>query len=414
VPTLAPLLPLAVHATAGAPAATPLLLRGRLLCGKHNLVLARQQGANLAVELLGCGEEQGWEWVRARVLGLLPGFADVEVQHGSFLSPARALLALPCPAAVAEVRQLERSTAGIACLDSFLRDMGLVVQYLNRRQLGEEGYPCPSYGPTLLAAIAGKARSLVAAAVARGWVAVTQMLLPAVTADGLSASDAVAAMDACCPEGTSLLHVAVGTGNVPLVQSLSSWGATQGRPWLVDVPAGSAGITPLHVATLLPNSSDMREALAGMAPSVDKLWGLVQAQDGTTPESLFEALAAAAAAAPEASAASTASTSSAAGTSCAAAKQQPSGSKPAAELETLAGKPGAEADDACCGSGQRRMDRSAMKQHLNELHLTTILSEVESLSSTETQDPRPLAGALSGTLAAGAALLRMLRGGGRQ
>lgn len=38
-----------------------------------------------AVELLGCGEEQGWEWVRARVLGLLPGCADVEVQHGNFL-----------------------------------------------------------------------------------------------------------------------------------------------------------------------------------------------------------------------------------------------------------------------------------------------------------------------------------------
>lgn len=47
VPALAPLLPLAVHATAAAPAATPLLLRGRLLCGDQDLVLARQQGANL-------------------------------------------------------------------------------------------------------------------------------------------------------------------------------------------------------------------------------------------------------------------------------------------------------------------------------------------------------------------------------
>lgn len=48
------------------------------------------------------------------------------------------------------------------------------------------------------------------------------------------------------------------------------------------------------------------------------------------------------------------------------------------------------------------------------LPCSTILSEVESLSSSSTHDPRPLAGALSGTLAAGAALLRMLRGGGRQ
>lgn len=35
-----------------------------------------------------------------------------------------------------------------------------------------------------------------------------------------------------------------------------------------------------------------------------------------------------------------------------------------------AGKAGAEAGDACCGSGHRRLDRSAMKQHLDELHMT--------------------------------------------
>lgn len=181
------------------------------------------------------------------------------------------------------------------------------------------------------------------------------MLLPAVTADGLSANDAVAAMDACCPDGTSLLHVAVGTGSAPLVQCLSDWGATRGRPWLVDAPAGSAGVTPLHVAALLPNSAAMRQALAGMAPSVDKLWGLVQAQDGTTPESLCDALAAAAAAAPEASAASTASASSSAGTSSAAMEQQPSGSKPAAELEALV--EGERCWPPCCAkdAGLRRL-----------------------------------------------------------
>lgn len=174
------------------------------------------------------------------------------------------------------------------------------------------------------------------------------MLLPAVTADGLSASEAVAAMDACCPEGASLLHVAVGTGCVPLVACLSAWGAPLGAPWLVDAPAGSEGVTPLHVAALLPNWSAMKAALAGMAPSVDKLWGLVQAHDGTTPESLCEALAAAAAAVPEPSAASTASTSSGgggAGTSSAAlvaAVEAPSGSKPTAELEVLA-----EGGEAC-------------------------------------------------------------------
>lgn len=49
------------------------------------------------------------------------------------------------------------------------------MQYLNRRELAAEGFPCPSYSPALVASVAAKARSLVAAAVARGWVAVTQV-----------------------------------------------------------------------------------------------------------------------------------------------------------------------------------------------------------------------------------------------
>jgi len=135
----------------------------------------------------------------------------------------------------------------------------------------------------------------------------------------------------------------------------SAGGATRCCPWLGVAPVGSAGVTPLNVAALLPTSAAMRQALAGMAPSVDKLWGLVQAQDGTTPESLCDALAAAAAAAPEASAASTASASSSAGTSSAAMEQQPSGSKPAAELEALV--EGERCWPPCCAkdAGLRRL-----------------------------------------------------------
>lgn len=85
-----------------------------------------------AVEMHASGTLQSGEYAKVRVLGLLPGFADVEVQHGTFLSPSRALVALPCAAAVAEVRQLELCTSGIECLDDLLRDMGLVVQVRGR------------------------------------------------------------------------------------------------------------------------------------------------------------------------------------------------------------------------------------------------------------------------------------------
>lgn len=50
-------------------------------------------------------------------------------------------------------------------------------QWLERRALEAEGYPCPQYTPALLACVAGKARRLVAAAVARGWTAVTKVRL---------------------------------------------------------------------------------------------------------------------------------------------------------------------------------------------------------------------------------------------
>ena len=47
VPAIEAPLPLAVHATPAAPAAAPLLLRGRLLADDGDLILARQQGCNL-------------------------------------------------------------------------------------------------------------------------------------------------------------------------------------------------------------------------------------------------------------------------------------------------------------------------------------------------------------------------------
>lgn len=155
----------------------------------------------------------------------------MEVQRGSVLSPALPLLALPCPEAVAEVRQLESSNAGAHmgvqlpcshyyCLTRragsylcgrssnqqpcmlqpccspgpilppagigdaacFLRDIGVVVQYLNRHQLAAQGRPVPRYEPAVQRQIALMARRLVAAAAARGWSALAALLQPAVAA----------------------------------------------------------------------------------------------------------------------------------------------------------------------------------------------------------------------------------------
>jgi NAD/NADP transhydrogenase alpha subunit len=94
------------------------------------------------------------------------------------------------------------------------------------------------------------------------------MLLRAVTADGAPAAQALAAMDACCPAGATLLHVAAGTGSVPLLRRLAAWGADSGVAWAVDAPAGQARVTPLHVAAVLPNHAAVLAALTGWCPAL--------------------------------------------------------------------------------------------------------------------------------------------------
>lgn len=226
---------------AGQPA--PVLLLGSNICGDKDLVLCRQQGRHLATELLissACpsgssgGSEAGspgsnrtctnllpalpparqlrgvasmpaaagfgssdsrrqveprqlqpgaeQEWLLVKPLGALPGCIDVEVQRGSVLSEALPLLVLPCPAAVAEVRQLEASDAGIGNVACFLRDIGVVAQFLSRHQLAAQGHPTPRYDAALRHCIASMARRLVAAAAARGWSALAALLQPATAA----------------------------------------------------------------------------------------------------------------------------------------------------------------------------------------------------------------------------------------
>ncbi len=174
------------------------------------------------------------------------GCIDVEVQRGSVLSEALPLLVLPCPAAVDEVRQLERSdagarlardcahqiqdhglcdshsqpplmadfvlvpcsshdlpttclpycnshpttlctripplVAGIGDVACFLRDIGLVVQFLCRHRLAAQGRPTPRYDAALRRCIAAMAGRCVAAATARGWSALAALLQPATAA----------------------------------------------------------------------------------------------------------------------------------------------------------------------------------------------------------------------------------------
>ena len=81
----------------------------------------------------------------------------------------------------------------------FLRDAGLVLQFLHRRQLANAGFSTPPSTPAALRAVALIARRLVAVAASRGWAALTALLVPALSADRLGGAATAAPRLATVP-----------------------------------------------------------------------------------------------------------------------------------------------------------------------------------------------------------------------
>ena len=264
-----------------------LVLRGTRVSPPSAVALCRQNGRYLAVEEHGSGGADGrspaQEWARIWPVGLAPGCAELEVQAGNLLSAPRPLLVLPDAAAAAEVNALAAAApvtpAATAAMDAFLREVGLVVSWTHRdvaaAAAAASGCPARPYPPALLRRVASTARQLAVVAAARGCAALTALLLEGACADGSSAAEAAAAMDAACPP--SLLHIVAGSGCPQLVGVLREWGLRRGLRWEVRAAAPTAGgappLSPLHVAAVLPDGGAMHVALATLDPSaVARLW----------------------------------------------------------------------------------------------------------------------------------------------
>lgn len=129
-------------------------------------------------------------------------------------------------------------------------DLGLVLQHI-------AGVPSAAVGMPH-AAIALKARRLLATACDMGWEAVAAAVLPLACAKCSCAAEMVAAihLSTTAAEGAkslSLLHRAVRSGSLKLLAGVLAWGDAHGYRWPVDC-AGPSGITPLHLSALLPDS----------------------------------------------------------------------------------------------------------------------------------------------------------------
>lgn len=131
----------------------------------------------------------------------------MEVQRGSVLSEPLPLLALPCAAAVSEVRQLAgdctaqsgHSKHSGAELALFLRQVGLVVQFTHRCQLAAAGHTVQSYPPRLRRRLGRLARRLLAAVEPRGCAALAALLRPATAAADEGGEEAPLALPATAP-----------------------------------------------------------------------------------------------------------------------------------------------------------------------------------------------------------------------
>ena len=270
-------LPPSLRGTPGAEPEAVLVLRGTSIRPLDAVALCRQNGHFLAVEEHATDVQRGTFAHRIWPVGLVPGYAELEVQACNLLSAPRPVLVLPNVEATAEVNALAAATpvtpAAAAVMDAFLREVGLVVGWTHREAAeaaaAATGGPARPYSPALLQRVADMARRLTVVAAARGCAALVALLLEGVFADGSSAAEAVAAMDLVCPP--SLLQLVAASGCPQSLKVLCEWGTRHGLQWETHAAAATAGGAPtplpLNFVAVLADGGVMHDAPTTLCPA---------------------------------------------------------------------------------------------------------------------------------------------------
>lgn len=122
-------------------------------------------------------------------------------------------------------------------------------------------------------------------ALQRGWAATSSSLVrDLVSAWQLPFAELASRFALEGPPGSlPLLHTAVMSGAFAAVQAAASWGARYGLPLLWDEPA-AGGLSPLHLAAVLPDSGRLAMAIVAHYPGTQWLWTTLAAEDGATPQ----------------------------------------------------------------------------------------------------------------------------------
>lgn len=261
-------------------------ISGTNIAGQGQTVLCRSQGSYVPVEVspvAGTNSNILKQQLHMQLpAGLSRGSVQVEVVRGGFISRSKPVLILDNEDAVAEVLQLSSMPIPGMNVSSMLRDLGRVLEFSNSKQAAvTNGQQQARQAGTDEKSIAATARRLLLFSCQVGWAAVSDLLLPIVSAMAATASELVADLERIYDEGLTLLHHVVRSGSASLVSLVLTWGINNGHVWDCSA-AGPAGLTPLHLAALLDDGGRIADELTDACAGALSGWDSVKAADGST------------------------------------------------------------------------------------------------------------------------------------
>ncbi|CAD7701248.1 unnamed protein product [Ostreobium quekettii] len=237
-------------------------VRGKRISGLEDTLLCRIRGryVSIDVDYDAHKDRDDVEAVECEILEDCPaGVLRIEAMHmGTLSSGPRVLLTANDPEVVAEVCSLEMEQMPDECLDSFLHDMGRVLEFrewvLARYDVSN---PAATTGEVAsweytveeMVAIVHTARRLASFALERDWTAVPETVLPV----ALLGAGSVAEVTSLCKAGRSdlsgLMRLAVESEKHCLVHFLWAWAEQAGCPLaarsLSDSKGGPECLLPL-------------------------------------------------------------------------------------------------------------------------------------------------------------------------
>ncbi|KAI3423834.1 hypothetical protein D9Q98_009670 [Chlorella vulgaris] len=259
---------------------------------------------------------------------LLPGLLHLDIQRRAYSAPRGArVLVVSSPTVHRELLQLIERHGAAALPPQVLEQLGVVHEWLGRPEKMQYpvveavaarllywavGCGLPATSDLLLSVLQAQGGSSSAAA-----AAVLQRAMDAEAAGGAATAAALSSMDGlqhlhlsmqatiaaavqragelACRHGISLLHRAVQSGCGATLRTVLGWGEDAGGSWRCDLQ-GPQGITPLHLAALLPDPAAARHTvllLLGRCAPGAQAWDCSCTADGQTPAHFFKAAAAA-------------------------------------------------------------------------------------------------------------------------